>query len=451
MAFIDDSGRRLAPPPAPKASTPAPTRRESPQDPSKTPSVRGPQYRKMEDLVTKDTAWTPKVSEDYLSLLQKRGWKTPEPSKPVNSMASLMSAKPKQLSPFTYEVSESEAKVLEEMVGGAYGYTAPTSSVAPPAPGASGYALPSNATSPENSLEMEVENKSVTMTPAEFDKLNRAQQQAVRFNTLLVQAREKDLKGYEKLATGVAHKEYDNTVREMFGEGGGSETYAPETVALLKSVDFKALGQDLDEYLSLERAIDVNELADFKISKDMPNVLELPEVRSRTQPNKTTELQARQESNLALLDQKVVQQSNAAIKKAMTDAYEVLHTFQATMAGVRLPDVLKMGGTEEQTGLGKAKDMFGYPVKAAEGAPLDDTSAFYQATYEYLQDKKNTDLSGLQDQFVQAGATDKDIADLFDYVNRRSIQELTWGRPKQMRDKNQRTPEEIRIFAGLGS
>lgn len=108
---------------------------------------------------------------------------------------------------------------------------------------------------------------SAPMTWEAYDALTPDQRAAVDFNTLLIEAREKDLAPKEPM-TASEWIEYGNDVRSMFGEQGGSRRSAPNTVALLKSIDFKAVGQDLDEFLSMERGISVDELANFSFSAD---------------------------------------------------------------------------------------------------------------------------------------------------------------------------------------
>lgn len=119
----------------------------------------------------------------------------------------------------------------------------------------------------EQPMVVTADDTAVPLTWEAYDKLSPAQRGAVDFNTLLVEARQADLQ-FPKSYTEEAQKKYDLDVKSIFGEAGGSETVGYNTVALLKKIDFKALGQDLDEFLSLERGFSVDEVKDFKFSKE---------------------------------------------------------------------------------------------------------------------------------------------------------------------------------------
>jgi hypothetical protein len=94
---------------------------------------------------------------------------------------------------------------------------------------------------------------------------------AVDFNTMLVQARQKDLRSdYEP--TDQQREVYDRTVGRMFGKEGVSETFAPETVAMLNDINFEATDQrrfdDLDDFLGLSAALTAKDID--KIGKLKP-------------------------------------------------------------------------------------------------------------------------------------------------------------------------------------
>jgi hypothetical protein len=119
---------------------------------------------------------------------------------------------------------------------------------------------------PSASSTVSTQDTAVALSWEAYDKLSSDQKAAVDFNTLLVEARQADLQ-FPKSYTEGAKKQYDMDVKSIFGEAGGSETIGYNTVALLKKIDFKAVGQDLDEFLSLERGISADELKDFKFSE----------------------------------------------------------------------------------------------------------------------------------------------------------------------------------------
>lgn len=121
----------------------------------------------------------------------------------------------------------------------------------------------------ENPLASATVSKTNTLKPLswdEYDALTADQRAAVDFNSALVEARERDLKTDDKWYTKEDRAQFAKDVEEMFGAEGGSAQMAPATMALLKKINFKAVGQDLDEFLSLERGIGVKELKNFQFS-----------------------------------------------------------------------------------------------------------------------------------------------------------------------------------------
>lgn len=92
----------------------------------------------------------------------------------------------------------------------------------------------------------------------EYHALTPRQRAAVDLNTAFVQARESDR---ALGAKAVREKGYDEAVTSLFGEGGGSNTYAPSTVALLQSLDLGDTTQgDLDNYLDRSALVTESDL-----------------------------------------------------------------------------------------------------------------------------------------------------------------------------------------------
>jgi hypothetical protein len=85
------------------------------------------------------------------------------------------------------------------------------------------------------------------LTWDQYDALTPRQRAAVDANTMLVNAVRQDLAGG---ATGSADSDYDSAVSALFGEQGGSDTYAPATVNALTALGIKDTTRgDLDTYL----------------------------------------------------------------------------------------------------------------------------------------------------------------------------------------------------------
>jgi hypothetical protein len=128
----------------------------------------------------------------------------------------------------------------------------------------------------EEKLETRREEKHVKprrakeMTWDQYEALSPMQRAAVDFNTELVAAREKDLNADYEDQSHRQIKRYDKAVERLFGEDGGSVQFAPETIAFLDQVDFKAvedgIGSDLDDFLGLRTAVSAKDLKTFDVA-----------------------------------------------------------------------------------------------------------------------------------------------------------------------------------------
>ena len=92
------------------------------------------------------------------------------------------------------------------------------------------------------------------------------QRAAVDANTALVTAAEQDIASWakEQVAGKPMDADYLSQVNQTFGEKGGSDTYAPRTMAVLQDLGLNLEGKDLDQYLNysaLVTADDLNALA----------------------------------------------------------------------------------------------------------------------------------------------------------------------------------------------
>lgn len=101
--------------------------------------------------------------------------------------------------------------------------------------------------------------RSKELTGQEYGALSTRQKAAVDFNTQLVAAAAADKKLGQKDSE-VENKGYDDALRQMFGERGESDTYAPNTVALLKQIDFEDSAADLDQFLGLQASVTESDL-----------------------------------------------------------------------------------------------------------------------------------------------------------------------------------------------
>lgn len=104
------------------------------------------------------------------------------------------------------------------------------------------------------------------MTPEAYWALTKEQRRAVDFNGLLYAARERDLNRDASTISEERMAKYAKDSERIFGKEGGSKVAALSTVALLKRIDWQGVGQDLDEFLSMERGFSENEVKNFNIS-----------------------------------------------------------------------------------------------------------------------------------------------------------------------------------------
>ena len=285
------------------------------------------------------------------------------------------------------------------------------------------------------------------MTWEAYDALSPDQRAAVDFNTLLVEAREADLAAKEPM-TATEWIEYGNDVREMFGQSGGSRTVAPNTVKLLKSINFKAVGQDLDEFLSMERGISAAELADFSFSKD--DVAQLSTFDASdykqtgsaelTSPQSDMEMMqqwvakreaenagetipgsdeeyanVRSDMNLAAIDTSLIQGVLNTYKQRLASGTGAPWSIEANLLGGNVQDL-------------KPADMpLGYVVS---DNPMDyraQLSIAFDDAYNLLRGNPNQQgLDALFADFTDRNWTEEDKAELWAYLDDRTRRELTY-------------------------
>lgn len=421
--------------PEPKPWTPAPAGNAPSGVPRAISQAMGPTFESSLQSLSKPTP------AEY-QIMSALGWKMPEGAEPVAEDVGYKTEDPRDLVAYTYMPEKEEVQRIEEVYRGMPGYTAPDESSIkkspPPMFGSQGV-LPQPQELKETPIVSEVQSAALTWD--EYDRLSEDQRKAVDFNTLLVRAREADLGASH--ATNESQREtYETDVKAIFGERGGSEKYAPNTVALLKQIDFKAVGQDLDEYLSLERAFTADEVKNFTL-EDVPALKQMGEGGVSYEG-------ARQRTNVEAAEAVAVTKSADTIAKAMQDATNVLDTFYATMEQTRLPLMDLYGGkpvTPEEAPLG-------FPVK---GQTYDLTDQA-QAKAAFFTDAYALAASGRMDkvweQLSVAGATEADVQELFTYLDTRSQQEKRWGRPEGVlvdtSELNYLDPDKTRASIGLG-
>jgi hypothetical protein len=203
----------------------------------------------------------------------------------------------------------------------------------------SGYSPPAVSLNETMPLMKRGEQEAAPLTWEAYEALSDDQRAAVDFNTLLIEAREKDLSKPVTLDA-AGRTEYDQKVEKLFGVGRGSDVVAQSTVDLLSQLDMNLVGQDLDEFLSLDRAIDTTELKDFKFSdRDLKTLDDLVN-KDATE----SYAQVRSATNLGALDTAAVQKAQALLKSAAADPNRMTSEFGLGLLNPTATPSLGLGG-----------------------------------------------------------------------------------------------------------
>lgn len=296
--------------------------------------------------------------------------------------------------------------------------------------------------------------KGARLTWKEYDRLSDDQKKAVDFNGLLVDAREKDLRSTQGPWSEEKLKQYQQDVTDMFGESGGSDTIAINTVALLKSIDFQAVGQDLDDYLSLDRAITADELKDFKLSNE-PVVQGTPaSVYQTTQgagPYSNMDALKTPE-NLAAVDSLAITRSADLIEAAMTDGEKRFWSV-ATAVNPVLPTEQNIKDIPYGFG-GDIRDK-GIPLEREDGGINWTFDRFYRDSWNRIKGRDaSTTLDQVEQFFVDYKFSPGQRRQWYRTMYQRAMNEKQYG-SQALIDANGveipgRTPDEIIEFLKLG-
>jgi hypothetical protein len=110
---------------------------------------------------------------------------------------------------------------------------------------------------------------------------------------------------------------------------------------LLEELDVVQLGQDLDEYLSLERALDDTQIADFKFTdKDLATLDALAGTSAEQQQSYAA---TRSGSNLSSLNTSNVQAATNLIKTQLANPEAITASFDSLMYGSPEAGVVPLG------------------------------------------------------------------------------------------------------------
>ncbi len=243
----------------------------------------------------------------------------------------------------------------------------------------------------EQALNKPIAKQVDRMTAAEYEALSPLERAAVDFNGMLVQAVRKDRHNQDEYSpTKQQRAIYDQSVEKIFGEDGSSEMYAPETLGLLRQLDFKDDAGDLDDFLGLTAAIRTEDLPDLARSSAPPAVTGGVAEDSRLSDTDFDQLALQR--NLA--------ESTQTLQSALVRGNELLQTLGAMARVERSNDVTRnLGGLPNQV---NATLGYGTAVDDRGELTLD---GYFQQSFDRLAAKDgvstesklaalNADLSG---------------------------------------------------------
>jgi hypothetical protein len=274
------------------------------------------------------------------------------------------------------------------------------------------------------------------MTWEEYNKLTPTQRAAIDFNTMLVRAVRKDLENAETYEPNPdQRKVYDRTAEKMFGsEDRTSETYAPETLAVLKQINYKDTAGDLDDFLGLRAAITAKDL------KNLPLLQSTSPDAVRSSDLTSGELEATTlKYGLAT--------STQAMEQKLAEGVQLLANMPRTAAHERRGEVGRLGGILE-----KENPQLGFaPGKYSEtGAPVDVNTYFQEAFAKLSAEdtsQKTADLLGR----IESDLSPDEFMAFKSYADIRTNNAQRFGVDLgEQAGIKYRSPEEYRDLLGLG-
>lgn len=410
----------------------------------------------------------PTGSEDFISrqqraaMLTNNQWKPNRPQQTDDTWSKMPQNQRDQLKlldTYSYTMTPFEESRLREKEGDDFPALPYTGYTNAPQNGGSRYTPPVPPEISATGVERIADPVySQALTWEEYDKLSDADRAVVDFNSDFLSARAKDFENketYKKTTTPEQKAKYEEDLNTIFGGRGGSETYAPNVLSLLKSVDFDAVGQDIDEYLNLERLITADEM---KAPRSTAKPVEYgnsfaPDIAV----DKAKYAEVRAPENLAALDQALTSQYAAKITKVMQDGYLRLKDVQSSMESSRSGQTLSYGGVGYNAPMTP-----GFPVVVTPGSAEATTEPqllsdeqqmglLRRGVYEYALNKENTDSSPMFQWLTENKLTEKERSSLWTYIRDRLAQDREWGVPDKIKENipNRRTYDEAEQFLGM--
>lgn len=253
--------------------------------------------------------------------------------------------------------------------------------------------------------------------------MNSKQLDAIRFNNILIPAVEADRALQQPDAIDA---DYQRRVTEMFGTQGVSQQYAPNTLAALEAMGMgKLRGQDLDEYLSLDRAFNMEEVAALQ-PWDTETVPELGGYESMGM-SASAPMQT-------VLDMRQIDLAGQLVETALASPEAVGWDEQSRVAsflGQRPPvDQIPFGYLQQGEDRGNEDQMI--------------QENFYQAWFSHFSDPQYVNLEDFWIDAQSYNFTEEDYDQFFNFVYNR-----TFDPDVQEGSSTMRSGPEIRQFLGM--
>lgn len=284
------------------------------------------------------------------------------------------------------------------------------------------------------------------MTWEQYNALPPRERAAVDFNTMLVRASRRDHKLQDDYDPNKQQKAtYATAVEKMFGEDGGSELYAPETLAVLQQIHFKDDASDLDQFLGLKAAITANDLKHLDTKPIVQDEMLGGPIGQSTDPITSPNPVQLDRASLA----QTLANNTEKMQLALAQGNQVLATMNQTALTIRNEDVGRfLGGIAK----GPADVLgFGEPKTYPETGEPKDLNTYFQQMFDRAASGKQTPAqikTGL-DNDVAAGIISQSDRDAFQtYAKTRADNASRYDVPL-LDGKKVKTPEEFRKQFGL--
>jgi hypothetical protein len=381
-------------------------------------------------------------TEYEINYLKSLGWEVPTDSPllkaPMTDADMYAEDSVNQLASYTYQVDKAERDRITAKYRTVEGFAPPATVSGMPDP---------------DTVPFEAEVETVQLTWDEYNRLSDDQRNAVDLNDLMVAAREADL-SKEYVLKGEELEEYNRRTEALFGRSDTSEKIAPNLVRLLTDIKWEAVGHDLDEYISLDRAFTLDEIKNLNMSNvDFERLRNTAAQVSTnpggygstvTAPASTNFARVRSPEELAKADAALIAAAGARIEEVMGNPTFNLWDLESSMNYAMNPEAGRPTGSLVPFGYGFQTDRTSVEDQNKE--------AVYQSAFNMLTDANTTDLQPLWDEMEYWGFNDKDVNEFWQFVDDRTRKEQRYGQvgsPYGEPNRRYRTPDEIRKLVGL--